>query len=394
MVGASMESRTHGSAHHVAALGGLRGVARPRSVEIPGLTPLRGLAALLVVVFHLMEFACPEWWARPGLAFIRHGYLAVDLFFVLSGFVITHVYAREFATAFDARRYRTFLMARLARIYPLHVFILGLWVALEFVRPRPFQDPARSVTAIGTNLLLIQDWHVSSILTWNEAAWSISAEWAVYLAFPVIVLLTQLRVVAARAAAVLSIFALLCALVHFAPWTPNRLGDIDIAADFGVVRCALEFGLGVLAYGLYADGAFLRFFDKDLTIVVVAGCVVAGMHWRIHDLVTVAAFVLLVLCAAQNQGAATRILDTRVLRFLGDISYSVYMVHMFFREVARMALKRLIGRPLWEVTGPAERVAVLSGWVAIILAASALTWRLIEVPMRERLKPARPALRP
>jgi peptidoglycan/LPS O-acetylase OafA/YrhL len=183
-------------------------------------------------------------------------------------------------------------------------------------------------------------------------------------------------------------------LVHFAPWTPNRIGDIDIAPNFGVVRCALEFGLGVLAYGLYAEWAFVRFFDKDLAFVLVAGCILAGMQWRVHDLVTVAAFVLLVLCAAQNHGAAARVLNTRALRLLGDISYSVYMVHMFFRELARMALKRLIGRPLWEVTGPAERVAVLGGLVAIILAASALTWRMIEVPMRERLKPARRASLP
>jgi peptidoglycan/LPS O-acetylase OafA/YrhL len=95
---------------------------------LPSLTPLRGIAALWVVVFHYC-------WHLPALHVDRYtgavykGYLAVDLFFMLSGFVISHVYRRVFARQLTGQGYLDFLKARVARIYPLHLTVLLLFVA-------------------------------------------------------------------------------------------------------------------------------------------------------------------------------------------------------------------------------------------------------------------------
>src|SRR5690348_10816730 len=96
--------------------------------QLASLTPLRGIAALWVVLFHFC-------WRFPAIHPDRYtgavykGYLAVDLFFILSGFVITHVYKESFALRVTAQRYRDFLKARVARIYPLHIAVLLLFVA-------------------------------------------------------------------------------------------------------------------------------------------------------------------------------------------------------------------------------------------------------------------------
>jgi peptidoglycan/LPS O-acetylase OafA/YrhL len=357
-----------------------------RAAEIAGLTALRGVAALLVVFYHLTKVVDPDWATRPALHVVASGYLAVDLFFVLSGFVMTHVYGRDFIVAPTAARYRRFLVARLARIYPLHVFVLALWVALELVRPAPFTDPARSPGALLAHLLLVQDWHVGPVLTWNEPSWSISAEWAAYLAFPVVVRLSRLRHPAWRALAAASLGLLLFGVTRLSPWGPYRMGAIDVAPDFGVARCILEFGLGVLAYRVYADGALARVLGSDAALLITSAAVLAGMQLRVNDLALVPGFVLLILCVASNRGAGVRLLGVRPLRLLGEISYSVYLVHTFLRELVWMATKRLIGRPLWEVTGVPGRVAILAALVAAVLALSACTWRWVEVPMRTRLR--------
>jgi peptidoglycan/LPS O-acetylase OafA/YrhL len=103
-------------------------VAARSGEQLASLTPLRGIAALWVVVFHYCRHF-PAVHPDHYTGAIYKGYLAVDLFFMLSGFVISHVYHRVFARRATGRHYRDFLKARVARIYPLHLTVLLLFVA-------------------------------------------------------------------------------------------------------------------------------------------------------------------------------------------------------------------------------------------------------------------------
>ena len=96
--------------------------------QLASLTPLRGIAALWVVLFHFCRYF-PAVHPERYTGAVYKGYLAVDLFFVLSGFVITHVYQEGFARAVTGWRYRNFLVARVARVYPLHLAVLLPFVA-------------------------------------------------------------------------------------------------------------------------------------------------------------------------------------------------------------------------------------------------------------------------
>ena len=88
----------------------------PKSREIRALTGLRGIAALYVVFFHANGLHAFPSVVRP---FVSHGYMAVDLFFILSGFVMAMTYGGLFENGFNFNNFKTFLLLRLARIYPL-----------------------------------------------------------------------------------------------------------------------------------------------------------------------------------------------------------------------------------------------------------------------------------
>src|SRR6266849_2921607 len=142
--------------------------------HLQSLTPLRGIAALTVLMFHLARNSGDS--SLP--AFFLRGYLGVDLFFVLSGFVLTHVYVQGFLGDTSWRSAGAFLWARVARIYPVHFFVTALLVACGGAQGLSGLD------VLDNFLLILVPWPVHSI---NQPSWSLSAEWHAYLLFPLMV---------------------------------------------------------------------------------------------------------------------------------------------------------------------------------------------------------------
>ncbi|MFN7619336.1 MAG: acyltransferase family protein, partial [bacterium] len=144
------------------------------------LTGVRFFLALGVVLFHYQLQ-----WTLPGDGgLLNRARLAVDVFFILSGFILTHVYLQ----GDGALNYRRFLAARFARIYPAHLFILLAMLGLVLAAPilGVGLEPGRfNPTDFAGSLLLVQAWFPRETLAlWNGPAWSLSAEWFAYLAFP------------------------------------------------------------------------------------------------------------------------------------------------------------------------------------------------------------------
>src|SRR5271154_4552376 len=162
----------------------------PHKTEyISNLTPLRGIAALLVAIFHF-EMAIARFVPASQTMFFEKSYLMVDLFFVMSGFIILHVYGDNFKQSFSKSSLRNFFVARFARIYPLHFFSLMLLVVLviSFSPAGAYPNAMEFPAAIPANIFLLQSFHVLKIYTWNIPSWSISAECAAYLLFPLLAL--------------------------------------------------------------------------------------------------------------------------------------------------------------------------------------------------------------
>ena len=151
--------------------------------RIDALTGIRGLAALWVALFTFAQrfrrLAPP----RPGR---RHGAWGVDIFFVLSGMILSLVYCPQMPATISRRWFGRFLLRRIAKIYPLHLLTLlatiGLVVLAAF-RHYHFHATNTDYTAWSAiaNVFLLHAFGVTHQLSWNAASWSVSAEWFAYL---------------------------------------------------------------------------------------------------------------------------------------------------------------------------------------------------------------------
>lgn len=357
--------------------------------QLPSLTALRGLAALWVVLYHFSVQCLPRLDAVPHSYLIHKGYLAVDFFFMLSGFVMTHVYHRAFAESV-ARNYRSFLIARVARIYPLHLLVLLLFVATVLaaqfstgglphsLRDAPWQGPY-SVGAFVANVLMLQGLNAGE-WSWNYPAWSISVEFMAYLIFPFALPLIWRASGAAKATAGLAIVALLALLALV---THDNFDQWD--GPITLLRCLPEFILGTLLYCAFRELPRNSIVSRDWTAFGVLVLIVVCLHAGAPDLLIAGLFAILVLAAVVNNGAFSRLANAAPLIWLGEISYSLYLLH----GLVQFVVDKLLG--YFGVEDAAnltiERsLALLVLMVAVCLMASHATYFCVEVGCRRYLR--------
>jgi len=345
--------------------------------NLRALTSLRFFAALWVILFHYWPDLTGSS-VRPIL--IEKGYLGVDLFFILSGFILCHVYRG----AVEAGRfnYGGFLWNRLARVYPLHlVTLIGVGtMALVAIRLGFRVDPNilgwRSLPA---NLTLTQAWGLAPTASWNHPSWSISAEWFAYLAFPVfafVALRLKNRPALGLALAVVLVLGLNSG---FEALTGEKLTEATIS--WGALRIVPSFAYGCALYGYWvARPAQNRrnvllgaLFSGALTIFFIIG--------QGADSLVVLGLGLTLLFLAQLAQIRSVILAQAPLVYLGEISYSMYMICIPWKLVFVNTMTRI-----FEVK---DGHLTFSLWLVLILSLiplSALSHHLIENPARKRMK--------
>jgi peptidoglycan/LPS O-acetylase OafA/YrhL len=344
------------------------GQVRVAAAELPALTALRGIAALAVVFFHASFLAHNHAGGVPP-AIWQRGYLAVDLFFFLSGFVLTHVYARRLA---GARRWRTvggFFWARFCRIYPASLFTIAVYLLLYALGRLGFPADFSFKTQLIASLLLMQvPWlHDISL---NGPSWSISAELYAYLLFPFVVpIILRLKQPAAIA---LGIALLIGVAIGHMIITPT-------AGWIALLRALPEFAVGVLAYRAYSERLFRTFWEKDATLLGVMAMTVATCFVDLTDGPIVILLLALLLAAVSNSGRMAGLLNARPLRWLGDISYSVYI----FQMVPFMLIVRHSGTLVAYGLGGVwfEAIGVL-----LALGGGVLVHRRVDLPARAALR--------
>ncbi|RIV25636.1 acyltransferase [Fibrisoma montanum] len=366
------------------------------------LTPLRGVAALLVVTFHFNLLVMPL--IDPAITQLhRRWYLLVDFFFILSGFIITYVYGDWFENRVSTASFRRYMAARFARIYPLHVITL-LWVVGIYmlvvqvyqVKLGRVEQGVFDVSAIPLHVFMLHGFMAVGSGTWNTPTWSIGCEWLLYLLFPLLILGFRRLSGAGRyglLGVVLALYVYLTQPVEnhamYKPWLStltNTIDDLRFPGSF--LRCFAGFLLGMIcleAYSRQWGQNVLR--RSGVFLALVLGLAVA-FHWQVPDTFTIWAFPLLILGACYNAGRVSKLLKTRPLQRLGDWSYSIYMVHMpilFSFLAVQLITAPADQKPAGPVTyGPAGPIACLVYLLLVVLVA-ALTYRFVEVPSRRVL---------
>lgn len=351
--------------------------------DIRPITALRFFAAAAVVVHHYTRLLDnPD--AYTGI--FEKGYLAVDLFFILSGFILSHVYlpAAEQGTLSP----RAFYGRRLARVYPVHLFALGLALtpyiaALLGGLPQLIPDTVQW-RYIVSNVAMVHAWGFDDIAIFNTPSWSISAEWFAYLLFPLLAMgIMRLGV---RTALLLAggLFLGLYAVVAMLPtgegnFLTGRLLT-QRSFDFGILRIVPEFFLGMALYR-FGRGWQLRMPARGPLLACVV-LLLGLMHFAAPDwaiVLTCAALILLVAESARQGQEGFMAAPTLVL--LGEASYSLYMLHHLWLDlIFTTVLKTVYGAAI-------PPVLFYGCWVALFpLALWSSLWccRRVEQPWRQR----------
>ena len=362
------------------------GIRRAPKGQLPSLTPLRGLAAFWVVLYHYSVQDFPNLDATHYTHLIGKGYLAVDMFFMLSGFVMTHVYQRAFADSGSVKRhYRSFLVARVARLYPLHVFVLLLFVATAVTTQLltgapggiPLEGPA-SVTAFVANIFMLQGLDAGK-LSWNYPAWSISVEFMAYLAFPLALPLVWRASHAAKIGLAMLLFTALVGLAFL------KNGDFDQwDGPIVLLRCLPEFLLGTLLYFGVA-GMRKSWFNRDVAAFGIVAATILGLHFGAPDLLIVVLFAALIPIAVINAGNFAKIANVAPLIWLGEVSYSVYLIHGLVGFVAAKLLGAFGFQSEADLSRTGSFILMLLMICVCLLAATA-SYSSVEVTWRRHIR--------
>jgi peptidoglycan/LPS O-acetylase OafA/YrhL len=346
---------------------------------VPPLTGIRALAALLVLGLHADQNVPTG--ALSVFPFLGRGYLGVDFFFVLSGYIITHVYLASLAEP-SRNAIQIFLWHRFIRLYPVHVTVLTALVALIcLVRAAgiPLNNPQEwRMSEIPWQLTLLHAWGVLGKPGWNAPSWSISAEWFAYLWFPLlapILVLVRDRLFAfliAAAALAATAFAF-----SAADWSLNTwVGAPALTRVFG------EFVCGAALYRAVALSRKPVHSNGDRLGVLAFAAFLLGASFDLPDFALVALLALTILGAALAESYLAAFLGSRVMVWLGEVSYSIYMVHFPVLLVIRRLWEHL-GFPNWAT--PAKVLAFAAS-IGLVIALAALLFYAVERPARMRLR--------
>lgn len=247
--------------------------------------------------------------------------------------------------------------------------------------------------AIWTNLLLLQSMGINKNLSWNSASWSISVEWWMYVVFPFLLIpfrkITGWKKIFIFFGVVAGYLFIHYYLYPLSPTSkialdPTIKYSLDVTYDYGFIRCFFGFLFGMLLYDLYRVGWGRRYFKKDAVWFFTITAIVIAMALPTPDFISIIVFATIILASVHVEGIGTYILNLRPLLFLGDISYSLYLMHlplMFFllhylKKNTSLKLENLAWSTAWLY-------AVI--FITIVISISTITYRFIEVPMRQRL---------
>ncbi|MBN1828984.1 MAG: acyltransferase [Deltaproteobacteria bacterium] len=368
-----------------------------RTRKLNALTSLRFFAASVIVLHHSTgSFGLDPAWNR----FIPTGH-AVSFFFVLSGFILTYVYR----SLDNPRDIMNFYRARIGRVWPLHLCTLFLSILLLWdylVEPLGGRVLSLFLSApFAANVFMVHSWIPDRAYFWsfNSVSWSISTEFGFYLFFPFLLWRwsESWRWKLACALAISLTAVALCNYVGFPAGWEGGVGFVGVVAISPATRL-FEFALGMAAALLFlqtdnvpgSKGHRATVAEAWLALLVLAVMIggqtlterlepligPAGRLWLDGGGLFAIVFAVFIFVMAREQGALSRALTSKGFVLLGEISFSMYLLHQILIRYYRVRLESATSFPGWA--------QYLYFWV-MVLAGSYLLWETVEKPMRRKI---------
>jgi peptidoglycan/LPS O-acetylase OafA/YrhL len=344
------------------------------AAEIRSLTGVRGFAAVVIVIYHFGKFHLDR---TSGLNVwsVPHGYLPVDLFFMLSGFVMGYVYRDAFVSD-PWKNYQTFLIKRIARLYPAYLAIGALYVlkiALGLTGEETF---ARfdGFDVIG-NLLMLVGWglHIYPLI---GVSWASSAELGSYFALPVLMKYTLQKGMAWWTASVVLSLLGIYAVAVSGKGSSGPLDVVQVDSLLPLLRALVGFTLGLATFRFAGHLDRLSATAQDVFVIVILVAIAAEALFIASDLLVYVMFIPLIAILSRDGRVAQFLFGNRLAYHLGVISYSIYLIHPLFITFAERSSRH------FGSTVTAYALCVLVSCAAIWLL-SYLSYRLVEIPGRQ-----------
>ncbi|WP_179404202.1 acyltransferase family protein [Burkholderia guangdongensis] len=335
---------------------------------------VRGAAALFVVVYHMH---CN----MPGLGAAHGGYLAVDLFFALSGFVIARAYSDRLSSG---AAFCSFIMRRIGRLYPLnftsialHYLLVNCALALAVQYLAHHAAPGSSIARVAS---AVDAMHWRDHYTPPGVNWSIHVEFMVYLIFSAVCLTLRGRARPVGFAVMAALGYTAAVYASLVPYRCAAVGDCFSMTDgFGVARCMVGFFAGALV-AHYRERPLVTGLTRPVTQIAMSAATVAYLYAcayvKLLPLAAPVVFAALVASLSPDRGPVARVLHTRIIQRLGALSYSLYLAHgvlLITFGVAVAVPDSTIGR-----------VSVAAAYLAATFMLAITFHRTIENPWRIR----------
>jgi peptidoglycan/LPS O-acetylase OafA/YrhL len=333
---------------------------------------LRGLAALCVVLFHL-TVKPTRLVPVPSLhGILGHAYMAVDFFFLLSGFVIAHAYEKRLATGF---RFTDFCRARLIRLYPL--FVVGLLIGALSAWLQRDGGSVSALLFIRQAFFIPLYQHGQFAFPYNLPAWSLMFELLVNLLYAAFLPWLGSRTLVV----IISGSALLLAAMGWGHSGIN-FGGGHPGMPLGLPRTALSFSMGILLFRAFHQRRIPKFAMSAAVVFAALGVLLAipageGHIGDIYDMFCVLiGFPAIIVCCLHISST------NKVMRIGGDVSYPLYVIHF---PLLTIVTSRLNVSPATDAAWLWLFVVVL---VVFVVATSWILLKIYDEPLRRKLRPS------
>ena len=340
-------------------------------MRIEQLTFPRFVAAISIFVYHYGKNIFPFNLEYSGFLF-KQANVGVSFFFILSGFVMIIAYHNYKKIGF-----LEFVKRRFARIYPVYLLAIVLYFIYLLARRMPLD-----YTGLILNLTMIQSWFPGYALSFNTPGWSLAVEFFFYATFPFLFnYLYKNSTLKKLTIPIILIFVISQVVHHWLMVSPFNSGypskSYDFIFYFPLMHWS-EFLIGNLAGLFFIQHRINRNFDWHIISLVLLYAIILRFDTIIsyHNGMMAFIFVPLILLIAYNNGLITRTMTLSIPVFLGEISYSIYILQKpIYRWIKAIML-------YFDMDNP---TMIFYTALIVLIAASALSYHFLETPIRDRI---------
>ncbi len=346
--------------------------------ELKPLTGIRGIAALLIAAYH---FSTTKTGNLHNLISLDGAYLAVDAFFILSGFVLALSYARSFSGVITGENYRSFLLKRFLRIYPAYFCILLIYVAKITVNISGDGAGAKfTTTDYFSNFLMLNTWAIDAKAIIGPS-WSVCVEIFCYLLFPLLIMI----IARSRPSALLTMLIGFIGIIVVSRSGEGAGGELDVVFGntfYPVLRALCGFSIGIAGFYLWANSRLVS--DTKSGTYLCVALVGLGLAAAIGapDIALYVFIAAAVILTATPSSASQMLFGNPVSHFLGKVSYSLYLIHSLLITV----FVKLVPLLTTKIGYPAAYFSALLIYLVFSVACASVSYSLFEVRARKFLE--------